>query len=88
MIATYLNPDEVIKERDKIIAQGKKPVLYTAPYNLCKMIPFPGILDNDEFTEEVMGEDEGYAGRYLGCSVYITRTVGNLWVIVPQYEEK
>ena len=88
MITTYFNPDEVSKECLRIVTEGGSPVIYTPSYNLHKMIPPIGLTKNDDYTNYQIGEEEGYVGKFRGCPVYATNSVGNLWVIVPQYKER
>lgn len=88
MITSYFNPNEISKECLKIINAGSNPVIYTSSNNLNVMIPPIGLKDKDEYTNYEIGNELGYVGRYRGCPVYATNSVGNLWVIVPQFKEK
>ena len=92
MITTHFDPNEISKECLKIIKRGGQPVIYTALYNLQKMesFPFKSINDDDDdydYISPSADEEAGYVGRFRGCPVYATKSVGNLWVVVPQYKE-
>ena len=87
MITTYFNPADIVYACNEIRANNEQPIIYTSKQNAIKFIDYLFIpakadtLDEDDY-------DKGFIGKYKGALLYITDTVGDCYVIVPQYKEE
>lgn len=65
---------------------GKNPIIYCSQYNaeqLCKIVT-----DCPSHPEDEIADYSGFTGYYYGCPIYITGEVGDMIVIVPQWQSK
>ena len=90
MVTTYFNPADIAYACNEIRAESTEdiePILYISRRNARKLFDYAfSIIPNNHIDIDEI-KDYGYIGKYKGCSVYITNTVGDLWVIVPKYKE-
>ena len=87
MITTYFNPADILYGCREVYEEGAEPIIYVSKHNAKKIMEsaFSKYLDTKIDLKDI--KDKGYIGKYKGYLVYVTNTVGDLWVIVPKYKE-
>lgn len=85
MITTYFNPADILYGCREVYEEGAEPIIYVSKQNAEKLMKeafnkFPD-------TNLTNMRDEKYIGNYKGTPVYITKTVGDLFIIVPRLKE-
>ena len=80
MVTTYFNPTDVECVCSLMRRHNEEPIIYTSMSNANQLMIAE--IRNNEFSPQL-----GMAGKYKGIPIYVTDTVGDLWVIVPKYKE-
>jgi hypothetical protein len=89
MITTYFNPADIVYAYNEIRNKNVEPVMYCSSELAAKLLPVAGMEVPSTVGYYNGGVNvNGYIGKYKGMPVYVTETVGNLFVIVPQYKEE
>lgn len=89
MITTYFNPADIVYACNEIRNENVEPVMYCSSELAAKLLPITGMEAPSAVGYYNGGVNvDGYIGKYKGMPVYVTETVGDLFVIVPQYKEE
>lgn len=85
MVTTYFSPADILYSCREVYEEGGEPIIYVSKRNAEKLMKeafnkFPD-------TNLTNMRDEKYIGNYKGTPVYVTQTVGDLFVIVPRLKE-
>lgn len=90
MVTTFLKKTDLKHACSLMRRKGEEPILYTSIKNAAKLasiFPFENWNNDTNIDQKAYKENKGFIGTYYGCYVYVTDTVGDLWVIVPRCKE-
>lgn len=90
MITTYFNPADIVYACEEIRAHGEEPIIYVSVENAAHFTDFIVLPPITKSAAEINESElsSGYIGKYKGALIYVTKAVGDCFVIVPRYKEE